>query len=85
MGAPWAMGSRYWKVFGSAGPDCIVETGGELEMGELPPRFYRVPRDIGRLTFQVGRAGVDFSPLAPYAVPKSSNVVRRARERSDFH
>ena len=90
MDVAWALGSRYWRILGTDGPDCIVEIGGEIEMAELPSRFFLVPRDLGRLTFKkdprLGWHGeLDFSPLAPYVVPDSTHAVRRARARSRLH
>src|SRR5262249_53387784 len=49
MGAPWALGRKDWKVFGPTGPNCIVETGGEVEMAPTPKRYFQVPREVGRL------------------------------------
>lgn len=84
IGVPWSMGSNYWKVFGPSGSSCIVEVGGEIEMGALPRRFFQVPREVGRLTFRFKGLGLDFSPLAPYSLPDSSETARRARMDTNF-
>lgn len=59
-------GSTWFTLSEVTADTCLLTTGGEIEMGILPVVRYRIPRKLGRRTFDSNLAGLDFSPLDEY-------------------
>jgi hypothetical protein len=62
------LGSTRFSLGSVSEKDCLLTVGGEIERGEKPVVIYRVPRTLGRRTFDNTTMGLDFSSLKEYTV-----------------
>lgn len=69
MGVPLELGSMYWKTVASDDTTCTLEVGGEIEMGRMPLRRYRVPRSLGRVEIPVRDGWLRFDAVSRYLLP----------------
>ena len=62
------LGSTWYTLGDVTADSCTLTVGGEVEMGKKEVVVYRVPRKLGRRTFDNSLTGLDLSPLDEYRV-----------------
>lgn len=60
------LGSTTVEISEVTEKSCLLTVGGEIEMGEKAPRHFRVPRKLGKRTFDNETTGLNFSSLESY-------------------